>query len=555
VRFRGFLGLIALAGSIAPGMTGQQTVSAAPATAGCTGPFTQVASPSPGTAGNELNATATAGTHGLWAVGEQDTSAGHVRQNLVLFDGGHGWTQVTAPDPGSEVSTLTAVSASGPADAWAAGYYFTNSSAIPFAPQALHWDGSSWTLVPFPVLHHEIDMQSIGIADISPDDAWLVAGQLRGKPIIAHWDGTAWSLVTVPTGVRNLSAVAASGPDDVWAAGIAKAATFTAVILHYNGKTWTKSATLPGFAPVNGLASISRSQAWLVGAAGEASAAAEWNGSGWHAVPTPALSTQDTLYAVSGTVKGGVWAVGSYQDFSRGVGEAQPMALHWDGTAWTAVPATGAAPGGTSGTNGFTGFFRGVAIPTASRVVAVGSGASQGGSLVADLCPFAVRDTGFAPAVASLSGAGAAAYWVFPSSDKASHDLADGTGFNLFDSGAKAPGSTYAFAFPASGTYTVTDKSDGASQKVRVPMELVYNVSGRIRLHWASQAPPPGARFEIQKMAPGSTRFAHLWITTKTVRSFHKALPAGTYKFRSRMRDPATGVTTGWSPTLTVTVS
>jgi hypothetical protein len=101
----------------------------------------------------------------------------------------------------------------------------------------------------------------------------------------------------------------------------------------------------------------------------------------------------------------------------------------------------------------------------------------------------------------------------------------------------------------------VTDKSDGASQKVRVPMELVYNVSGRIRLHWASQAPPAGARFEIQKMAPGSTRFAHLWITTKTVRSFHKALPAGTYEFRSRMRDPASGVTTGWSPTLTVTVS
>jgi hypothetical protein len=157
--------------------------------------------------------------------------------------------------------------------------------------------------------------------------------------------------------------------------------------------------------------------------------------------------------------------------------------------------------------------------------------------------------------VANLSGAGAAAYWVFPSSDKASHDLADGTGFNLFDSGTKAPDSTYAFAFPASGTYTVTDKSDGASEKVRVPMELVSNDSGRIRLHWASQAPPAGARFEIQKMAPGSTRFAHLWITTKTVRSFHKTLPAGTYKFRSRMRNPATGVTTGWSPILTVTVS
>src|SRR5215469_12391523 len=551
MRLMGFLGLIALTGSIVPGLAGQHEVPAAAATAACTGPFTEVASPSPGSR-NILNAAAPAGAHGMWAVGEQDTSAGAERQNLILFDGGHGWTQVTSPDPGPEVSTLTAVSASGPSDAWAVGYYFTRGSATTYPPQALHWDGSSWTSVPFPVLHHEVDTGGISVADISPDDAWMVAGQLRGPPVIAHWDGTAWSRVTVPTGVRSLSAVAASGPDDVWAAGIAKAATFTAVILHYNGTAWRKSATLPGFAPVKGMASISRTQAWMVGADGEASAAAEWNGSAWHVVPTPVLSTQDTLYAVSGTAKGGVWAVGSYYDFR---GHQQPMALHWDGTAWTAVPAPGTATEPATGTGGDSGIFLGLATPTASRVVAVGFGASQGGSLVAHLCPFVVGDTGFAPPVANLSGAGAAAYWVFPSSDKASHNLADGTGFNLFDSGAKAPGSAYAFAFPASGTYTVTDQSDGASEKVRVPMEILDNSNGGVSMHWASQAPPPGARFEIQKMAPGSTKFAHLWITTKTARAFHKLLPAGTYKFRSRMRNPATGVTTGWSPTLIVTVS
>ena len=554
MRLMGFLGLIALAGSVVPGLPVQHEVLAAAATSACTGPFTQMASPSSGSARNILNAVAPAGTHGTWAVGEQDTSALQERQNLILFDGGHGWTQVTSPDPGPELSTLTAVSASGPSDAWAVGYYFTRGSATTFAPQTLHWDGSSWTLVPFPVLHHEIDTEGISVADISPDDAWLVAGQLRGPPVIAHWDGTAWSRVTVPAGVRSLSVVAASGPDDVWAAGIAKAATVTTVILHYNGRAWQKSATLPGVGP-NGMASISRTQAWVVGSTGEASAAAEWNGSAWHVVPTPVLSTQDVLYAVSGTAKGGIWAVGTYADFSRGIGDVQPMALHWDGTAWTAVPATGTAVSGASGTDGFTGTFLGVATPTASSVVAVGSGAALGQSLVAHLCAFTVRDTGFAPSVANLSGTGAAAYWVFPSSDTASHDIADGTGFNLFDSGTKAPGSTYAFAFPASGTYTVTDKSDGASEKVRVPMELVYNDSGRVRLHWASVAPPAGARFEIQKLAPGSTSFAHLWITTKTVRSFLRALPAGTYKFRSRVRNPATGVTTGWSPALTVTVS
>ena len=550
MRFKGFLGLIALAGSIVPGLTGQPKVSAATATAGCTGPFTQVASPSPGSMDNILNSTAKAGAHGLWAVGRRSIPPRGL-QNLIMFDGGHGWAQVASPDPGTIQDELTAVSASGPADAWAVGYYDTGKT---FAPQALHWDGSSWTREPFPALHHEIDTEGISVADISPDDAWMVAGQLRGPPLLAHWDGTAWSLVTPPAGVRILSAVAASGPDDVWAAGIAKAPTLTAVILHYNGRTWRKSATLPGIAPVTGMTSISRKQAWVVGSAGEASAAVEWNGSAWHVVPTPTLSTQDVLRAVSGTARGGVWAVGSFADFSRGIGDAQPMALHWDGTAWTAVPATGTAPGGASGTGGFTGTFLGVATPTASRVVAVGFGSTQAQSLVAHLCAFAVRDTGFAPPVANLSGAGAAAYWVFPASDGASHELADGTGFGLFDSGITAPGSSYAFAFPASGTFTVTDRSDGASEKVRVPIELVYNSGGRIRLRWASQAPPAGARFEIQRMAPGTTRFAHLWITTKTARSSVRALPAGTYKFRSRMRNPATGVTTGWSPALTVTV-
>jgi hypothetical protein len=169
MRLMGFLGLIALAGSTVPGLTVQHEASAAVATTACTGPFTQVPSPSPGSWANILKAAAPAGTHGLWAVGEQDSSAGAERQNLILFDGGHGWTQVTSPDPGPEQSILTAVSASGPADAWAVGYYFTRGSATTFAPQALHWDGSSWTQVPFPALHHEIDTEGISVADISPD--------------------------------------------------------------------------------------------------------------------------------------------------------------------------------------------------------------------------------------------------------------------------------------------------------------------------------------------------------------------------------------------------
>lgn len=553
MRFAGILGLVALAGSVAPALPGQQVASASVAgSASCTGPFARVPSPSPGSSDNILFATAASGTHDVWAVGRQSDGAG-IYQNLILFDGGSGWSQIASPDPGPSFSALAAVSASGPSDAWAAGSYDTGNPADPIAPEALHWDGSSWTSEPLPALPGEFNAdEGPGIVDISPTDAWLVGGWFGASTsgsFIAHWDGTAWSLVSHP-GVAGLNAVAADGPDGVWAVGTGAGPSFPAVIEHYDGSTWTKSATLSGVS-LSGVTSIGPARAWAVGGtSGGATATVEWNGSAWKVVPSPNPSTAGGLDAVSGVAGGGVWAVGTEVDFSTGIGESQPMAMHWDGTAWTAAPAIGTAPD----TFGSTGTFLGVVAVTASRVVVVGFGSSQADSLVAHLCAFAVRDTGFDPSSAKVSGPGAAAYWVLPASDTSDHELADGSGFGLFNSGSKAPGSAYAFTFPASGTFLVTDRSDGAHEKVSVPILAIRGAHGRPGLWWASAAPPAGARFEIQDIPPGGTKFVHFKTTTKLAQGLSRQLPAGTYKFRSRLRNPTSGATTGWSPTLTVTV-
>jgi hypothetical protein len=557
MRFAGVIGLAVLTGSV---LAGRQAGAASLTAAGCTGPFAQVTSPAPGAFDNVLFATAASGPGDMWAVGRQSITSGY--QNLIIFNGGHGWSQVASPNSGKtpNYDWLRSVSASGPSDAWAAGTYATSDPGQPFAPEALHWDGSSWTSVPLPALPGEVNTDpGVGILDISPTDAWLVGSWLRGgigRSFIAHWNGTAWSLVTHPA-VNALTHLAASGPKDVWADGTGAGPSFPAVIEHYNGSRWTRSASLPGIG-LNGLTSVSRHQAWAVGSklgglpTGNGTVAMEWNGSAWNVVPTPGSSTDGSaLRDVTAVPGGGLWAVGSEEDVSTGFGFSEPVAMHWDGTAWTAVPAIGV--GGSSG--GFTGTLTGVVAPTASRVVAVGWGATQRVSLVANLCPFTVSDTGIAPATAQTSGPGAAAYWEIPASDKTGHELVDGSGFGLFDSGPKAPGSSYAFAFPASGTYTVTDRSDGATEKVRVPI-LNWNSSGsRTELQWADAAPPAGAHFEVQMMAPGSTRFVHFKDTTKAIGGVGRHLPAGTYKFRSRMRNPASGVTTGWSPVLTVTLS
>src|SRR5215471_18648765 len=180
MRFARIIGLVAVAGSVVPALTGQQAVPAASAQASCTGPFVKVATPSPGSSDNVLFATAAAGPGHMWAVGRRYSGTNY--RNLILSNAGHGWSQVTAPNPGPTNNQLTAVSASGPSDAWAAGWYLTGDSAKPVAPQALHWDGFSWTAEPLPALPAELDSDAgPGILDISPTDAWLVGAYLSGS--------------------------------------------------------------------------------------------------------------------------------------------------------------------------------------------------------------------------------------------------------------------------------------------------------------------------------------------------------------------------------------
>src|SRR5215469_16855971 len=550
MRFAGVIGLAVLTGSVVPALAGQQVASASLAATSCSGPFAQQPAPVPGSNDNVLHATAASGPGHMWAVGRQTiTTPGF--QNLIISNDGHGWSEVAAPNPGP-ADELQSVSASGSSDAWAVGYYTTGNASKPEAPEALHWDASSWTSVPLPALPGDFDTDNgAGIVDISPADAWLVGAWFkpggRDNSFIAHWNGTAWSMVTRLPGLA-MHDLAASGRGDVWALGTGSGPAFPAVIEHYNGSKWTLSATLPGVR-LHRLASVSRDQAWAVGsnAAETATATVEWNGSAWNAVPSPNPSTEDSLRDVAAVPGGGLWAIGTEMDFSSGGGEPSPMAMHWDGTAWTAVPAIGVG--------GAAGSFLGISAATSSRVVVVGSGGAKANPLVADLCPITVKDAGFAPAAAQTAASGAAAYWEVPTSDKTSHELADGSGFGLFDSGPEAPGSSYAFAFPASGTYTVIDRSDGATETVRVPILNWEPNSTPTRLVWADAAPPAGAHFEVQMLAPGSTRFVHFKDTTKVGGFVGLRLPAGTYKFRSRMRNPARGVTTGWSPVLTVTLS
>jgi hypothetical protein len=66
----------------------------------------------------------------------------------------------------------------------------------------LHWDGTSWSLVPNPDPFGGDGglSQLFAASAVSPTDAWAVGtctclGTETKQTLILHWDGTAWSQV------------------------------------------------------------------------------------------------------------------------------------------------------------------------------------------------------------------------------------------------------------------------------------------------------------------------------------------------------------------------
>jgi hypothetical protein len=102
--------------------------------------------------------------------------------------------------------------------------------------------------------------------------------------------------------------------------------------------------------PVDGMLSgvgfVSPTDGWVVGAhpsnapddGGAATLTEHWNGSAWSVVPSfDTLRVDDTLAAVAGVATNDVWAVGQRKP-TGSKSPVTPLALHWNGSAWSAVP-------------------------------------------------------------------------------------------------------------------------------------------------------------------------------------------------------------------------
>ena len=268
------------------------------------------------------------------------------------------------PVAGSSLSGVTATSS---ANAWAAGSHYNGKAEQTLAE---HWNGKAWRTVTSADPGGSGNPASLaGVAATSPTNAWAVGQYCNGsafKILIEHWNGKAWKQIASPSpgSFPRLSAVAATSLTRAWAAGsYENKSTQETLIEHWNGKAWKQvaspspMASSRGGAALFGVAATSTINAWAVGdyynpiTQKSLTLILHWNGHAWKQVASPSPGTVglDSLFGVAATSATNAWAVGDYYN-----GKAyQALILRWNGKAWKQVTAPD--PGGSSHGNSLSG--------------------------------------------------------------------------------------------------------------------------------------------------------------------------------------------------------
>lgn len=271
--------------------------------------------------GNSLNDVDAAGANDVWAVGGDcygiDTLAEHWN--------GSSWSIVPGPQiPGEDWATLYGVEAISSSNAWAVGYAGE-------APLVEHWNGQAWSIVSVPGSGYLGDLASTG-----PNDVWAV-GYANSGPLVEHFNGTQWSVVPVPQPAGGyLDAITALSPTNVWAVGARGLGAQRTLVMHYDGKSWT---VVPSPNPseeynadnqLRAVAAVGPNDVWAVGMYQNEHTAIHqhrtltehWNGASWSIVSSPSPGHSSELNTVTAPSRGislvnrsRVFAGGVYSDY------------------------------------------------------------------------------------------------------------------------------------------------------------------------------------------------------------------------------------------------
>ena len=174
------------------------------------------------------------------------------------------------------------------------------------------------------------------------------------------------------------------------------------------------------------------------------------------------------------------------------------------------------------------------------------------------LCPVLVLDSAFSPKTVTVTH-GQTVAWSFPATNDQSHSVTDKTAMGLFDSGTRAPGSSFTFTFTGAGTYPVIDQVTSNTGTVKSKMTASPPSGGpgtQFTIAWASATPPAGFVFNVQIRRPDSGTWVD-WKNgvTSTSATFVPDAGTGAYSFRAKLRKTSNGSSSNWSPVVSIQVS
>jgi hypothetical protein len=300
------------------------------------------------------------------------------------------WQKDVTRDVGAVTNELLGIGAISASDVWAVGWA-QDPDGPPYVRRTLieHFDGTGWSIVPSPNSPGDYFNELHAVSGVSVNDVWAVGGAHNGdapsRSMIQHWDGSRWTIVPSPSPADQLNAlhgVVALSANDVWAVGYSSGALtrnpIDTLVLHWDGVSWRQvpSPNVTGVAnQLFGIAAISANDIWAVGYAGGTPLAMRWNGSAWSLVHVPpnAGMRSETLAAISGISSDDIWAVGRGTGFFSN--RTSATLRHWNGVHWTdkvcRAPSSSNPPDGYEG-GGPDSYFTGVSAVAANDVWAVG---------------------------------------------------------------------------------------------------------------------------------------------------------------------------------------
>ena len=279
------------------------------------------------------------------------------------------WTAVTSPNPGTSYNTLGGVAAVAVGDIWAVGSYGNGSGSFPLIEQRVHF---KWTVVSSPTIAVSLS----GIAAVTANNIWAVGenDSSMQETLVEHWNGSAWSIVSspnfAPTG-NMLAAISVDSASDIWAVGTTTSSSsssgYQPLIEHWNGTQWSLSSSPAISGRLFGVTAIAPNDAWAVGWTSSPNVTntliEHWNGTQWSIVSSPNPSFINILTSVVKISANNVWAAGYYTNSPAPSADYTPLIEHWNGTQWSAVSAV------LQGTSDQLG---GIAAISANNIVVVG---------------------------------------------------------------------------------------------------------------------------------------------------------------------------------------